>query len=42
MIEPQYLENFPIENSYTIPSKWYYEDEIFELEKKLFLINLGI
>lgn len=34
MIEPQYLENFPIENSYTIPSKWYYEDEIFELEKK--------
>lgn len=34
MVDPKYLENSRIENSYTIPSEWYYKDEIFNLEKK--------
>lgn len=34
MIDPKYLKTSSIENSYTIPSEWYYTDEIFNLEKK--------
>ena len=34
LLDPKYLENFSIEKSCTIPSDWYYEEKIFEIEKR--------
>ena len=33
MIDPSKINIYPIEKSYTIPSNWYYDDSVFNLEK---------
>lgn len=33
MIHPSKINIYPIEKSYTIPSEWYYDDTLFNLEK---------
>ena len=41
MIDPQFLEDFPIEESYTIPQNGTMKIKYLNLKKSLFLVSHG-